>query len=580
MRWPLLLALVLLQLVVARSPSNAAEDDADRLTRLAVRAQLDGKHDQALDLYSEALNDTNLLAHRRANLHTDRGVIYARLGRNKLALVDFNEAIKLFPENPSVYNNRGSTLLAAGHDREAVKDFNRAILLAPGYAAAYLNRGTAYLALQEPEAALVDYNRAVRLEPTNEVVLSARGVVHLKAGRPNAATRDFSQAIAANNKFEAAYSQRAQARMQLKEYEAAVEDYSRAIVYAPVDAKLHVQRGTAYLYADDAEAALRDYSKAIELKEAFPEAHSARALANIMLTEHETALSDLSRALELDQRSAESYAYRALVYRHMEQLSLAERDLATAKRLNSSLASVRWIEGELAEAQGRTQQAISFHRAALAVDPTHKFASAALERLKAPPPFVTEEVLENLKHGSWQILRRAKRYFAINEAMPGLEVPLEQFDGAPPKILDWQVRPPPHKRYGVLRFTAGTIKSGGTLIPLESAAVVDVTTRRVLSVVPHLEGTRKAEWTWSEARIDITSSDGVRDVIVLDVRRTAPAVAHAGRPRSQQRPPSGAGMPDWAPWNENAAAERPRRRQAARQQRQKPKTLFDVLFGN
>lgn len=552
-----------------------AEDGIDRLVRLAVRAQAEDKHDQALELYTEALGAPELVTHRRAGLHSDRGVVYSRLGRIKDALDDFNEAIKLFPENPSVYNNRGSTLLAIGYDREAIKDFNRALLLAPGYAAAYLNRGSAELALRQTEAGLADYNRAVRLEPENAVVVNARGVVNLRNQRPNAAIRDFSKAIQINQRLDTAYSQRAEARLQTGDATAAVEDLSRAIVYSPQVAHFYLRRGHAYLQAADTEAAVRDFAKAIELKEAAPEAYSARGLALAMQEDFEGALSDLTRALELDQRSAESYAIRAYVYKSSEQLALAERDLAAAKRLSPNLASVRWVEGEIAEAQGARDEAVDIHKSVLAANPYYRPSIAALERLNVPKPFVPEAVVSELGLGSWTVVKAGNVYVARSDTVAGLDVMLETAGRGAPKVLDWQVRPAPHSQYGVLRYAAGVLKVGARETAYETAVVIDIPARRVMAIVPHVEGERKAQWTWSESHLEITAADGLRENIELDVKR--PPVTMASGPRRRQQ-----GFfddaPSWVPWANNDYA--PRRREATKQRRRKPKSFFESLFGN
>ncbi|MFM1814224.1 MAG: hypothetical protein RLZ98_919 [Pseudomonadota bacterium] len=552
-----------------------AEDAIDRLVRLAVRAQLDGKHDQALGLYTQAIGEQGIVTHRRAGLLSDRGVIYGRLGRTKAALDDFNESIKLYPENPSVYNNRGSVLLAIGYDREAIKDFNRAIVLAPGYSAAYLNRGSALLALRETGPGLIDYNHAVRLEADNAVVLSARGVVHLKDGRVHAALRDFSKAIATDARFDAAYGHRAKAHVELGAFDAAVEDLSRAIVFTPQDSKLYLLRGEAYLGAGDYEAASRDFTKALEIKGGLVAAYSLRGLASALMEEHEAALADLSRALELDQRSAVSYAFRGYVYVQMSQIALAERDLRTAKELDAKAVEVRWVDAVISEAQSNEDKAVELYKSVLVEKPEHALATKALERLKVARPFVPGETVPGRDLGEWQVVRRGHRFLAVNGELGDLEVRLETVGGVPPRLLDWHVRPPPHKRYGVLRFDAGGIKAGKVSLELENAAVIDITGRRVLAVVPHREGGRKAEWTWGEARLDIKAADGVAEVIELDARRSAPAVAQAGFRRN--RPSGDGGVPSWAPW---ASGEEPPRRQARRRSQKKPKTLFDVLFGN
>src|SRR5262245_52337501 len=170
---------------VAVAAENAARDAGAALAR--------GNLDQAVALYSEALQDKTLPNERRAILLSDRGVAYARLQNPKEAIEDFNRAIQLFPEYAAIYNNRGNVLLGIGAVREALKDFDRALMLAPGYAAAYSNRAGAELKQGEIALATADYSKAIALVPVNPAAFTGRGRAHLASRRPGAAIQDFTR---------------------------------------------------------------------------------------------------------------------------------------------------------------------------------------------------------------------------------------------------------------------------------------------------------------------------------------------------------------------------------------------------
>src|SRR5262245_57772212 len=152
-----------LALAVAVSTAAAAEDLVP--ARDAGVALGRGQFDQAIALYTTALQDKTLANERRAVLLSDRGVAYARQQNPKEAIDDFNRAIQLYPEYAALYNNRGNVLLAIGAVREAMKDFDRALLLSPGYAAAYSNRAGAQVRLGETDLAVADYTKAISLAP-------------------------------------------------------------------------------------------------------------------------------------------------------------------------------------------------------------------------------------------------------------------------------------------------------------------------------------------------------------------------------------------------------------------------------
>ncbi len=86
------------------------------------------------------------------------------------AIADFNQALKLEPNNPEAYFNRGlaRTQLAANlpeptRGPNPIADYTEAIRLNPGYADAYYNRGLAYLVLKQYGEAIADFQQAAEL---------------------------------------------------------------------------------------------------------------------------------------------------------------------------------------------------------------------------------------------------------------------------------------------------------------------------------------------------------------------------------------------------------------------------------
>ena len=57
------------------------------------------------------------------------------------AVADYDEAIRLNPNDDDAYNNRGIVKANLGQHEEAIADFDEAIRLNPNYAKAYSNRG-------------------------------------------------------------------------------------------------------------------------------------------------------------------------------------------------------------------------------------------------------------------------------------------------------------------------------------------------------------------------------------------------------------------------------------------------------
>ena len=561
--------------------------EGQRRAQEAARAQIQGNLDQALTLYGEALQDTAMSNDRRSVVLSDRGALLARINQPKAAIDDFNQAVQLYPEYPAIYNNRGSTLLTLGLTQEAIKDFDRAILLAPGYVAAYNNRASAYMQLKQHGPAIRDFTKAIELAPTAVAPLNGRGRAMLAVDRPQAAMRDFSRALQNDARFSLGYRNRAEARLMAERTNDALEDLSRAIAFEPTNAAIYIERGQAYLAARNIAAAITDYSKALEIAPRSTPALEARALAHIKLEANDEAEADIIRALEIAPRSATIFAARAVLYMRTDQAELAQKEVDKAARIDPERAEVLWARGEVAEALGRREDAITSYRAALSARPMLREAADGLTRLGVPLESTETVELQGLGVASWNVVRRGSRLLAVSRDHAGIQIPLEMVGEGLPRLLEWEVKKAPHKDIALLRFSAGQLASAGGPEEVEQVAVLDLAARSVLGVVPHRQGPKRANWTWEDNKVQVASVDGITDEIMLrpggakDKDSSAPAAVAAATPsprRSSGDAPRTYAPPSWLPW-EGAQSSGPRR-EARSAPRQKPKTLFDILLGN
>jgi tetratricopeptide (TPR) repeat protein len=89
------------------------------------------------------------------------------LGEFDRAMVDYDRAIELDPQNAVAYRNRAVAHCRQGDLEQALADFDRAIELDPEYAQAYGSRGNIYHQFGEYEKALEDYNKVIELHPND-----------------------------------------------------------------------------------------------------------------------------------------------------------------------------------------------------------------------------------------------------------------------------------------------------------------------------------------------------------------------------------------------------------------------------
>jgi tetratricopeptide (TPR) repeat protein len=120
-----------------------------------------------------------------------------RTARHTRALADFDEAIRISPNNAIAYANRCGALVAVGHDLQAaVSDCDKALQLMPHMNDALSNRGFAYLKLGQFDQAIVDFSAVIARSPGYYLALYGRGVAKRKKGDIGADEADISAARA------------------------------------------------------------------------------------------------------------------------------------------------------------------------------------------------------------------------------------------------------------------------------------------------------------------------------------------------------------------------------------------------
>lgn len=149
-------------------------DGPERMCYLSAKTGMDSIG--GLEHCNAAFN-TALVQHDRAATYVNRGVIEQKLGRIDAAMADYNECLRMIPDQPDAFINRGVAWMTQGKFDSALADIEKGISVGPSEPAlAYFDRAIAYekLAGVAPEGAerqtylqkaYTDYMRATKEAP-------------------------------------------------------------------------------------------------------------------------------------------------------------------------------------------------------------------------------------------------------------------------------------------------------------------------------------------------------------------------------------------------------------------------------
>ena len=154
----------------APATSPAIDEWRAKQTVLEGSANVDRRnYDNAIRLYTEALNSGALNPKIQAVAFCSRGIAYYYKDQFDRAIQDFDQAIELRPDYSGAFFGRGLAYKGKDQYDRAIQDYDQALKLKPDYAFAYGNRAFARKALGQIDLAKVDAKRARELDPKVKV---------------------------------------------------------------------------------------------------------------------------------------------------------------------------------------------------------------------------------------------------------------------------------------------------------------------------------------------------------------------------------------------------------------------------
>jgi Flp pilus assembly protein TadD len=127
--------------------------------------------------------------------HDQLGQVLAKTGRMGEAIDQFEETLRIKPNEARTHNSLGTVLLAAGRTEEAIGHYRQALRLKPDFAGAENNLGIALVQAGRMPEAGYHFGQAVRLQPDYAEAHNNLGGALLRAGRVEEAKYHFEQAV-------------------------------------------------------------------------------------------------------------------------------------------------------------------------------------------------------------------------------------------------------------------------------------------------------------------------------------------------------------------------------------------------
>ena len=194
------------------------------------------KAQRQLNDYQAALQTctTALKYYRSPQLWNCRALTLYSLQNYDAAIVAYNKAIEIDPENIWLWNNRGEAYARQEKLNRASFDFNKAIALDPSRSfVPWNNLGKLYYQQQDYQQAISAYNEALAVKPDYLPALIGLGNAQKFLRLYAQASESYDRALAIDPNYYEAWYGKGSVAEYLQEYRAAREYYQKAVELKP-----------------------------------------------------------------------------------------------------------------------------------------------------------------------------------------------------------------------------------------------------------------------------------------------------------------------------------------------------------
>ena len=167
--------------------------------------------------------------------HNNLGAVLLQKGQVDAAMVEHQQALKIYPNYAEAHNNLGADLLQKGQLDEAISEIRKAVEINPNSAKAHSDLGVALCQKGQMDEAIVQCEKALEINPNYVEAHYNLGNALLQKGRVDEATAQYQNALAINPNYSEAHGNLGVALFQKGQVSEAIAQFHEALRLNPGD---------------------------------------------------------------------------------------------------------------------------------------------------------------------------------------------------------------------------------------------------------------------------------------------------------------------------------------------------------
>lgn len=267
-----------------------------------------------------------------AELYFRRAKIYEALKQMELAKNDVEQMLSLDSTKAEYYIFAGNIYEKLPYTRGALLAYESAVKLQPQNKEVLLKLGEMFYYVKNREKSFQYLNDAIKLDKYLPKAYYFRGLNFKEMDRFDNAVRSFQTAVEADPGYFDAYMQLGLMYAEKKDPKSAAY-YGNAINLKPEDPRAYYGRGMYYQSIDSNRLAIKDFEKIVEFDSGDFNAQYNLGYNYFLIKVYNKAVEHFSKAIESEPKYKEAYYGRSLAYQALGKTKEANEDLKRSNEL-------------------------------------------------------------------------------------------------------------------------------------------------------------------------------------------------------------------------------------------------------
>ena len=310
--------------------------------------------------YAESLTLWNLL-----------GASAAQLGKLDEAVIAFQKALAIRPDNAGAYSNMGNALKNQGKLKEALEAYKKALSIRPDYAEAYLNMGNVLKEQEELQEAIGAYNKALAIKTDYADAYLNLGNALRDQGKLEEAIAAYNKVLSVKPDYAEAYNNKGLIFKEQEKLEEAINAYNNALSIKPDYVEVHYNIGNVFRDQEKLQEAIEAYGNALSIKPDYADAYLSLGNALTEQGKLDQAIEAYSKALSIKPDYADAYLNMSVTLKEQGKLDEAIVASHEALSIKPDYVEAYLNMGATLEDQEKLDEAIEAYNKAISIKPDY-----------------------------------------------------------------------------------------------------------------------------------------------------------------------------------------------------------------